>query len=106
MGALASWLMGAFGSIFAFFATYVTRKTALSLAVITIVAGMSLALYTGMKLLVGGLVSLIVNEWILIGMSVIWPSNAEACISAMFSADAAIWLYRNRMYNIKIVLNS
>lgn len=101
MGLLAQWLMTAFASLLGFFAQWVTKKTALGLTMITVIAGLTSALYLLLKGLVAGLAATIVNKWVLIGMSIIWPSNAEACISAMFACDVAVWLYREHVANIK-----
>jgi hypothetical protein len=101
MGNLAKFLVGAFGGIVAFFAQYVTKKTALGLTMISVIAGLTLTLYTGLSLMVASLAVQIVNPYILMGMSVLWPPNAEACISAMFATDLAVWLYRTHVGNIK-----
>jgi len=101
MGKFSAWLGTAFGSLIGFFAQWVTKKTALGLAVITMIAGLTLTLYLTLKVMVASLAVYIVNKWILMGMSVIWPSNAEACIAAMLSCDVAIYLYRNHVENIK-----
>lgn len=98
---LAGFLGPVFASLLGFFAQWVTKKTALGLAVITVIATLTLTLYTVLKVLVASLAAHIINKWVLMGMSVLWPSNADACIAAMFACDAAIYLYRNHIENIK-----
>ena len=93
----------AFGGLVAFFGQWLTKKTALGLTMITTITALTLALYIALKLLVASLLAVIVNKWVLIGMSVIWPPNADACIAAMFACDIAVFLYRTHVENIKAI---
>ena len=100
---LAQFLVSAFGSLIAFFAQWVTKKTALGLAVVAIFTTLTAALFLAIKGLVLGLAATITHKWILIGMSALWPPNAEACIAAIIAGEAAIFLYRTHIENIKAI---
>lgn len=100
---MGAFLASAFGGLVSFFAQWVTKKTALGVTMITTIAALTLALYLTLKLLVASLLAVIVNKWVLIGMAVVWPPNADACVAAMFACDIAVFLYRTHIENIKAI---
>lgn len=91
---LAPFLMGFFNAIIVWLSNRVTKTIGITLFVLTVLGSLSLAFYLMLKALVSPLAYAITNQYILMGMSIIWPSNAEICISACITADLAAYIFR------------
>lgn len=96
MGLIAQFLTALFGNLLIWFSSRVTKQVGMTVLAITVITSLSLALYLTIKSLVAGLVMYITNEWILMGMGILWPSNAEACITAIFTAELAVYIFRHK----------
>lgn len=96
MGFLAQFLTALFSNLLVWLSSRVTKRVGMAIFTITVITSLSLALYLLIKGLVAGLVMYITNEWILMGMGILWPSNAEACISAIFTAELAVYIFRHK----------
>ncbi len=96
MGLIAQFLTALFSNLLVWFSSRVTKQVGMTIFAITVITSLSLALYLSIKGLVAGLVMYITNEWILMGMGLLWPSNAEACITAIFTAELAVYIYRHK----------
>lgn len=93
---LAQFLTSLFSNLLVWLSSRVTKQVGMTIFAITVITSLSLALYLTIKGLVAGLVMYITNEWILMGMGILWPSNAEACISAIFTAELAVYIFRHK----------
>lgn len=93
---LAQFLTALFSNLLVWLSSRVTKRVGMAIFTITVITSLSLALYLLIKGLVAGLVMYITNEWILMGMGILWPSNAEACISAIFTAELAVYIFRHK----------
>lgn len=105
MGALAGFLVSVFSGLFSFLATYLGKKFALGTAVLASLAALTIGFYVAIKALVVGLVSQITHPVLLMGFYVVWPSNADACIAAVLSAEVTAFIYRMHVANVKALSN-
>lgn len=94
MNFLASFLSSIFTSLLSYFSTRFAKSVAATLLMVTIVTSLAAGLYTFLRSLTSGIAASITNEWVLMGMGMIWPSNAEACITAILSAELAVYIYQ------------
>ena len=97
MPLLAAFFASSFGTLFGFFAKFLTQRVAIGVALTASVLASSVAFYSIIQGLVFGLVSLIENEIFLMYFFAILPSNFATCVTACFSADVAIFIYRHKI---------
>lgn len=93
----AAFLKAAFVAVFAIFTKYLGYQLAKVAILISVFLAMVVALLGAFKLLVAGVASQITNEYLLMVFWVIWPDNADLCISACLGADVAVWVYRVKL---------
>lgn len=94
---IAKFFLGAFTTAAGWFVGMVSRRTAIVLAVATVIIGMTTALSLTFKFLISGLSSyatLVVPPQVLMGLGMVIPENLEVCVAAMFSARIGLWAYR------------
>ncbi|MDC7718651.1 DUF5455 family protein [Vogesella sp. DC21W] len=91
---LAQFLISALSSLLGYFGSRLAKTVAMTLFTVGLISGFALVLYTLLKGLAAGLVYTITNEWVLMGMGILWPSNAEACITAILTAEMAVYVFR------------
>ena len=91
---LAQFLLSALSSLLGYFGSRLAKTVAMTLFTVGLISGFALVLYTLLKGLAAGLVYTITNEWVLMGMGILWPSNAEACITAILTAEMALYVFR------------
>lgn len=103
---MGGFLTSVFGALFSFFASYIGKKVAVGAAVAATLLTVTTAFYVAIKLLVVGVTSAVTNQWLLMGFYAVWPSNAETCITAMFAAEVAGFLYRHQLLTIRVVSSS
>jgi hypothetical protein len=102
MSALARFLMNAFGQLVTSISLLVSAKVAVGGAAIAVSLVLLTAFYVAMKLLVLGLTFTISNQYLLMGFYMIWPSNAELCISIYWTARLTLFLYREYRANVRL----
>lgn len=100
---MAAFFASVFSSLFAFLASYISKKVALGAAVVATLLTTTTAFYVVMKALVAGVAYSISNQYLLMGFYAVWPSNAETCLAAIFAAEIAAFLYRHQLLTIKAV---
>lgn len=91
---LAAFLMSVFSSLLTYFSSRFAKTVGMIVFAVSLVVGLASGLYSLLQNLTYSIVSVITNEWVLIGMGMVWPSNAEACISAILTAELAVYIYR------------
>lgn len=91
---LAQFLISALSSLLGYFGSRLAKTVAMTLFTVGLISGFALGLYTLLKGLAAGIVYTITNEWVLMGMGILWPSNAEACITAILTAEMAVYVFR------------
>ncbi|MBY0345742.1 MAG: minor coat protein [Neisseriaceae bacterium] len=106
MPLLASFLITAFIEVLKFLSTRFAAKTALTLSYVASLGTITLTLYVTIKGLIIALTGYITNEWILIGFYVVWPSNAELCISSLITANFAAFMFRHYSTTLRLVASS
>lgn len=100
---LAAFLIAAFGKLFDFLLQFLGKKIAVGAAVIATSLLLLTGFYLAIKLLVVGLVYQISNQHVLMAFYAIWPSNAELCISAYWTAQVTAFIYREHRENLKAI---
>lgn len=90
---LAQWLLGAFTTIAAFFAKFVTRRFAIALAGTTVMIAMTATVFAVIHGLIAGMAITISNQYLLMGITALLPDNFEICVSVYFSARMTLWAY-------------
>lgn len=103
MQLFAGFLIAAFGKLFEFFATYVGKKVAIGGAIIATSLALLTAFWLALKALVLGLVAQVTNQHILMSFYALWPSNAELCLSAYWTAQLVAFIYREHRENLRAI---
>jgi hypothetical protein len=99
----AAFLVSFFGKLFDAFANLISKKVALGGAIVTTSLLLLTAFWVALKSLVWGLVSQITNEYVLMAFYGLWPSNAEICLSAYWTAQLTAFIYREHRENLRAI---
>lgn len=99
----AGFLIAAFGKLFDFFASYVGKKVAIGGAILATSLALLTAFWIALKALVVGLIHQVTNQQILMAFYALWPSNAELCISAYWTAQLIAFIYREHRENLRAI---
>lgn len=91
---LAQFLLQAVNALLTYLASRFTKKIGMAIFTITVVVTLSLSLFLLLKSLVFGLEYFITDKYVLMVMTALWPSNAEACVTAILTADLAVYIFR------------
>lgn len=104
MPLLAGLLVTLFGNLFQWFLKYAGTKVALAAAAITVFAGLTAALMVTITGILTGLNAALPTSLsgLAIGIWIAVPDQTAACITAYYSADAAIALYSWNSQNLKL----
>lgn len=100
---LAAFLISAFGKLFDFFATYLGKKVAIGGAILATSLALLTAFWIALKALVVGLMHQITNQHVLMAFYALWPSNAELCLSAYWTAQLVAFIYREHRENLRAI---
>jgi hypothetical protein len=93
MPILAALLVTLFTGLAGFLAQYVTKKMAIGLALVAVLATITVALLLAMRALIAGIAPTIGSGNISIGLSIAIPSNASACITAVIACWTMCTIY-------------
>ena len=96
---LAGILGGLFSALFQSLADVLTKRLALVVAGVAIIAGLTTAFFT----LITGLfsaISAVAPNSLGLAISLVIPDNASACVSAIMTARMARWAYE---WNVRII---
>lgn len=96
-------LLASFGKLFDWLLAFVGKKIAAGAAVLATSLALLTAFYIALKLLVVGLTYQISNQYMLQAFYVLWPSNAELCLSAYWTAQVTAFVYREHRENLKAI---
>jgi Family of unknown function (DUF5455) len=97
----AGLLIAAFGKLFDWLATFVGKKVVMGTAILTTSATLMLAFWIAIKFLMLGVMSTITNTYFLQAFYALWPSNAELCLSAYWTAQVTAFIYREHRDNLR-----
>lgn len=100
---LAAVLIAFFGKLFEAFANLIGKKVALGGAIITTSLLLLTAFWVALKALVAGLMHQVTNQYVLMGFYALWPSNAELCLSAYWTAQLVAFIYREHRENLRAI---
>lgn len=92
MPLLAAFIGTIFSSVASFFATYLSKRVAISLAVIAVLVAVTAAFVTAIQALIAGVMVAAPAE-VAIAAGWFLPSNTDECIAAIGSAHALRWAY-------------
>lgn len=104
---LAKFFLGAFTTLAGWFTGMFSRKTAIALAVTTVIIGMTAALSIALKGAIAALqvyATPVVPASFFIGFGALCPDNADVCLTAMFSARVTLWAYNFNKDILKMYL--
>jgi hypothetical protein len=96
---LAAVLGGIFSSVFAYFANFLTKRLAITAAVVAVIVGVTTAFFAAIAAIVSG-ISAVAPEQVSAAVGLVVPSNATFCISAYMSALLLRWAYQ---WQVKII---
>lgn len=102
MSFLARFLMNVFTQLATSLGLLVGKKVAVAGAAAAVMLSLLLAFYASTKLLVSGIMHQVTNEYILMAFYLLWPSNAELCISTYWSFRISLFLYREWRENVRM----
>ena len=91
--ALATFLATLVGNFIAFFAKWFTTRTATQLGIIAAIATLTVGMIALIKTLILS-ITLVAPPLFTQAMSLVVPSNAPACISALVSAHTTKWVWQ------------
>ena len=100
---IAGFLLTFFSKAIEFVTAYLGKKFALGGAVIATSLALITAFWIALKALVAGLIIQITDQTMLMAFYALWPSNAELCISAYWTAHLVAWIYREHRENLKAI---
>lgn len=98
---LAGFLISAFGKLLEYFALHIGKKVAMGAAILATSLALLTAFWLALKILVAGLIFQVTNQYILMGFYMFWPSNAELCLSAYWTAQVTAFVYREHRENLR-----
>lgn len=101
MPALVAWFANIFAQFLAFFGLQLTKKTAYAVAAIAAFLGLTTAFTLGIKAMLSGIVYAFPD--IPAAAFAFIPSNAAICISTLFAARMARFIYDYNVQALKIV---
>lgn len=103
---LAAFLLAVSGGFISWVAQRFTKRFVAAAAFMTAWLVLLGALWLAMKALIAGLVMTVSNQYLIMGFWAIWPTNAEAVVSACIACDAAIFVYKTHVENLKAIAYS
>lgn len=100
------WLANAFlsiaGSIAAFFSVELTKKVLFATAAVAALLTLTGAFVVVVKVLLVG-IAYVMPGFVATGMALLMPTNLTVCLSAIFSARVARWIYDYHMTALKLI---
>jgi glycerol-3-phosphate acyltransferase PlsY len=103
MSFYSGFLIAVFGKLFDWLLQFVGKKIATGAAILATSLALLGAFFVALKLLVFGLTHQISNQFILQAFYALWPSNAELCLSAYWTAQVTAFVYREHRENLRAI---
>ena len=100
---LATFLASILGGILAGLTKIVGHRLAVGTAFLTVVAALTLSLYAIITNLMAFAFVFVTNEYFLMAVYALWPTNADAAITACLAADSAAFVYRHKVMLLKVM---
>ena len=96
---LAGVLGGLFTSVFAWAANFLTKRFAVTAAIIAVIVTVTTAFFAGISAIVSGVASVAPAE-LTVAAGLVIPSNATLCISSYMAALVLRWAYQ---WNVRVI---
>ncbi|RNL67199.1 DUF5455 family protein [Zhongshania marina] len=96
---LAGVIGGVFSALFAYIANFVTKRLAVSVAVVSVIIAVTTAFFVAVNAIVSG-ITIVAPPEVAIAAGLVVPSNATLCVSSYMSALLLRWAYQ---WNVKIL---
>lgn len=103
MVVLAQFLGGLLASIASLFGLSLAKRVIFATAAVVASVALATALYVAISALLGPIAASLTNQWVLMGIALVLPSNFPVCVSAIVSAYFFRWLYDLNLTNLKII---
>lgn len=104
MGAIPALFAGMFGSLAGFFATWMTKKTALGVAAVAVFGALTVALMAVITVAINAVLTVApMPDMVIFGFWYFMPSVLPACVSAIVAADIASAIYAWNVENLRLV---
>lgn len=104
MPILGTLLAGLFASLAEFFIKWVTKKTALGLAAVTMFGGLTVALMAAMTAFINSVLVLgVLPDAVVFGMWYFMPSTFPAAFASVVAAHTAAALYKWNAENVRLM---
>lgn len=98
-------LIGIFGNLASFLATFVGKKMALGLAAVAALSTLMVGMYAALSMLLNSIVAQVPNiPGAAIGIWVAVPDNLPACFSAILATDTTLALFKWSVKNLHMML--
>lgn len=91
-GTILAGLLSVFSSIFAWFLNFFTRKVALNWAIVSFIIGIAVTAFLAIEALALGIGMFVPSEYG-VALSLIVPSNATKCMSAIIACKTVRWFF-------------
>ncbi len=104
MGAIPGLFAGLFGSLAGFFATWMTKKTALGVAAVAVFGTLTVGLMAVITAAINIVLAVApMPDMVIFGFWYFMPSTLPACVSAIVAADIAAAIYAWNVENLKLI---
>ena len=104
MPLLAALFGGLFVGIVEFFAKFVTKRVAITLVAIGVLAAITATFYAAINAAIAG-VTVVTPSSVQIGASWIMPTNANECLAAIIAGHVARWFYYQQVWILRVKLH-
>lgn len=91
-----------FGSLAAFFAQWMAKKTAMATAAVAVSLALTVAMAASLKALLIGFTA-VLPSWMATGFDAIIPGNFPVMVAAVIAAKMGRFIYDWNMENLKII---
>lgn len=105
MSVLGAFLIGLSTDLINFFLRFFTKKVAIGLVAVSILAALTATFYAALEAVASGL-SVVTPDAIQVAASWIIPTNTSACIAAVGAARLARFAYDWQTYIVNLKLNA
>ena len=104
IGSILTFFGGLFASVVGFLATWLTKRIAVTLVVVTLVASLTGVIFVSIKALISG-IAVVVPPDVQTAFNMITPDNFWVCFSALFSAKLIRWVWAWKVHFVEMYAN-
>ena len=104
IGSILTFFGGLFASVVGFLATWLTKRIAITLVVVSLVAGLTGVMFISIKAIISSIV-VVVSPDVQTALNMITPDNFWVCFSALFSAKLIRWVWAWKVHFVEMYAN-